>query len=49
MNSYNDLLKFKNKNISQMVKEFVLTDLEKQRYCRIVHRELALFGQPPLC
>ena len=32
MNSYNDLLKFKNKNISQMVKEFVLTDLEKQRY-----------------
>jgi len=32
MNCYNDLLKFKNKNISQMVKEFVLTDLEKQRY-----------------
>ena len=32
MNNYNDLLKFKTKNISQMVKEFVLTDIEKQRY-----------------
>ena len=32
MGHYNDLVKFKNKNISQMVKEFVLTDIEKQRY-----------------
>ena len=32
MNNYNDLIKFKTKNISQMVKEFVLTDIEKQRY-----------------
>ena len=32
MTAFNDLSKFKNKNISQMVKEFVLSDIDKQRY-----------------
>ena len=32
MTSFNNLNKFKTKNISQMVKEFVLSDIDKQRY-----------------
>ena len=32
INAYNDLKKIKNKNISALIKEFLLNDLEKQRY-----------------
>ena len=32
INYYNDLNKFKNKNISQIVKEFIINDVDKQKY-----------------